>query len=289
MGEIGLHYFIKRIDNIPTLPHIATKLLQTIDDSSSASKDLANVILKDEALTAKILKLVNSAFYGFVRKICSVNHAVVMLGFHNVKNLAMGLSICKSVGGGGTIGSLNTEKFWEHSLACAITANFVAKKSGYPTPEEVFVAGLLHDIGKLIMNQSLPEEYSKAISLVNEEEITLYDAEKKVFETSHTFVGELAAKEWKLPQPLTKVVRYHYKPPGPSSSLLDEELQLVRMVYLSNILCKQKGYRLWDDDPVPKMDYEILKLLNLKENNLQEILNEMEKGVNETKEFFEIQ
>lgn len=288
MNENKLKSIVKKIDDLPTLPVVVSKILQVVGATKTASKDLADVISKDPSLSAKILRMANSSFYGLRNEVSSINHGVVILGFHTIKYLALGASSLNSIKKKNMTVSLSEEKFWEHSIACGICARLIASKTGYPVPEEAFVAGLIHDVGKLLLDKFLSTDYKKAILFSREKKRTLFEAEKKIVGVTHTTIGKWLSEEWGLPSPLTYAITYHNDPPFLSKSLSKKDLTFISIIYMANIICKQKGYKLWDDEIILTMDKKVTKFINLKPDELKTISERIKKELEETKVFFGI-
>ncbi len=272
---------ITRINNLPSLPLVVNKILEVADDSRAAANDLANVISKDQSLAAEVLKLVNSAFYGFSGNISTISHAVVILGFHTIKNLAIGISAFGVMKAKGT-NLFDRERFWEHSLGCGVCARLIAERIGHDSPEEVFVAGLLHDIGKLILDIYAKEEFEKALNLVERDSIPLLEAEKAVIGITHPIMGEWLVKEWRLPASLYSAIRYHHSPPFAATTLSDSDLKNIVIVYIANILCKMKGIGSGGDNYITPISDKAWQVINsgedIQETVLLKLENEMEKA-----------
>jgi len=143
----------EKIIGLPTLPTVVSKMIELVDNPKTSAQTLTSLISTDQALTAKILKLANSAYYGFPREIISVNLAVVVLGFNTVKDMGLSVSVLDAFKSNQDEGIFEMTKFWEHSICCAIGAKMLARTYGYRITSEAFVAGLLHDVGKVVLNQ----------------------------------------------------------------------------------------------------------------------------------------
>ena len=163
------------IIGLPTLPTVITELISLIDNPKTNARKVAQLISTDQALTAKILKLANSAFYGFPREIATVDLAVVVLGFETVKNLGLSVSVLERFSGtDGGVDEFDRQKFWEHSIACGVSARLLAGKLRYRMPGEAFAAGILHDIGRLILSQYfLMSKYCRITIILGGQPLTI--------------------------------------------------------------------------------------------------------------------
>src|SRR6185295_7476712 len=171
---------VKRITDslisLPTLPTVIAKMLELVDNPKTSASSLANLISRDQVLTAKILKLANSSFYAFPRQIATVKLALVVLGFENVKEMALSLSVLNSFKGENNK-YFDTSLFWQHSIAVGAATRMLARETCYRLAGEAFVAGLLHDIGKIVLNQYLPKEFGQIQGLIWDEGLTTREAE----------------------------------------------------------------------------------------------------------------
>ncbi len=222
------------LEDIPTLPMVINKLMELLENPRSTAKDINDVIKTDQALTAKTLKLVNSAYYGFPRRIGTVTDAVVILGFNTVRSLALSATVCKMFSGGKSE-FFNRGALWEHSIAVAFASRIIAKKVKYAEPEEAFVAGLLHDIAKIIEDQYFHEEFIEAVVLSKEKKLSLIDAEREAVGMDHSLIGRRIADKWNLPFKVTKVIGYHHQPEFGGTG--DEKL-LISIVHIADSIVK---------------------------------------------------
>jgi len=229
MDEAKVEKILSRLKDIPTLPTVVQKIIEIVDSPTTSASDLNKAISMDQSLSAKVLKLVNSAFYGFPKKIETLTQAIVILGFNTVRSLALSISMVdfftEKKGH-----RLNYGEFWKHSIATSILARSIAKKAFPSIAEEAFVSGLLHDIGILILDQFVPNDYINAYKVMREENLQLYQAEKKVMGITHPEVGRMLAEKWNLPDPLLYSISYHHSP----SPALDY-FPIVSTVHAANI------------------------------------------------------
>ncbi len=196
---------------LPSLPHIFSRLIELMGDTISSADDFARVILKDPALSARLLKIVNSPFYGFRAEIDTVSQAVTIIGINDLYALCLGTSVLSAFRTI-PIELVDMPSFWKHSIACGIIARTIAENKGYAHRERFFVAGLLHDIGRLIMYHHLPDHSQAALDYAARHALLLSHAETEVLGFDHTRMGGMLIKKWKLPKELDHMIRYHHTP-----------------------------------------------------------------------------
>ncbi len=232
---------IKRVTQsiigLPTLPTVVSKMLEMIDNPRTSASSLARLISQDQALTAKILKLANSAYYGFSREISTVNMAIVVLGFNTVKDMGLWLSVFDVFKKSSDNSDFDIVRFWEHSIACGVAARMIAKHSRSRYAGEAFVAGLLHDIGKVVLNQYFHQEFIDILQLA--QSTTLEAAEAEVLGLGHGRIGAWLAEKWNLPSLICDSILYHHQPWNAK-----EKPEFVAIVTLGDMLCHltETGY-----------------------------------------------
>ena len=196
---------------LPSLPVIYHQIKEAIDKPGSSALQISNVISNDTSLSAKLLRLVNSAFYGVSSKVEDLTRAVTMVGTAQIGTLALGitvLSVFKNI----PLELIHMKSFWEHSVACGIAARKLAELKQLESQERYFIAGLLHDIGRLIVYQAIPEHGREALLTARLSRKLLYETEKEILGFEHADVGGRALKKWKLPPALQIAVRLHHSP-----------------------------------------------------------------------------
>ena len=199
MSNPDLQKIIAGIDDLPTLPRTVLKITELVNNPKSSVKDIARIITDDQVLTARLLKLVNSSFYGFPQRISTVNSAVVLLGFDAIRSLLLTTSVFDLFAGRNKKSKQDQEKFWDHSLGCAVGAKVIGNYLRHDKIEELFVAGLLHDIGKIVEMLYLPDEFAKVVATINKKNILMLTAEEQVLGYDHAEIGQLLAGKWNLP------------------------------------------------------------------------------------------
>jgi len=275
---------IKKAKNIPSLPQVTSKLLTVFDDANSQAKDVGRIIESDQSLAAQVLKQANSPFYGFPGRISTLQHAIVLMGFNAIKNLAIGSSVTrmKRTGASAILGS---EQFWEHSLGVGVGARAIGKEIGYPCPEELLAAGLLHDTGKLILSDSFPKEYEEVVKEAEERGEEIYQPEKRVLGGSHDDVGGWFTKENRFPCVLKACVQYHHTP---GSELSDEFITAVKIIHLADHLCKLEGIG-WAGGTVCSEETEdTCSAIGLTDEARERVVDGLKAEVADTKAFFGI-
>ncbi len=216
------------VEKMPSLSTTVGKVLEICSRPNTAPNDLNKVISLDPVLTGQVLKLINSAYYSLVNKVTSLTRAIIMLGLNTVKNLALSTAIIRCVGQAKKSKSLPIKDFWAHSIGVGVMAKLLAVEFGVPLSEreEYFVAGLLHDLGKVPFG----DEYAAVLARVLEEALPLKQLEQEMLEIDHEEIGELIAAKWKLNSALTDAICHHHDP----QSAEPENRQLAATVALAD-------------------------------------------------------
>jgi HD-like signal output (HDOD) protein len=210
------------VEKMPAFSQSVHRVIELTSDINSEPKALVEVIQHDPILMMRILKLVNSPYFGLARKISSINHAIVYIGINTVKNLALSTAVIGVLPRTNAAG-FDMDGFLRHSLSTAIVARIIARKSGVQERDifDFFLSGLLHDFGKIVFAHFLPHEFKKALILAKDGAIHLYEAEQKVFAADHTHIGSLLGEKWHLPPHLVASLREHHGHNGESSLMID--------------------------------------------------------------------
>ncbi|WP_333652060.1 HDOD domain-containing protein [Dissulfurispira sp.] len=273
MGIQALRSQIERIDTLPTIPSVLRKLLGVIENPRISLSEIGSFILNDPVLTSRVLKVVNSPVYGFPGRISSVSQALMLLGLNVVKGMLLGVSVFEAM-------QKTMVGLWEHSLGCAVTARIIAKKKELKEPEEVSVAALLHDIGKVVLGLKFPDEYKKIMSDAETKDIFIFDSEKNYFGINHADAGAWIAQKWNFPRSLVEVIEYHHKP-----HLSKNVAMQTAIVHLSDILIRAKGFGFAGDNSVPAINNAAWQMLNLSEADVKDILDEIEDSLSQAEDF----
>jgi len=205
--------FLKKLDSIPdipTLPTIVIEVNKMLQDHDTSIKNLSKVIEKDQGMVAKILRLVNSTFYGFRSKITNIPHAVIILGFNTIRNAVVSVSIIKAFSGKETFEGFTITEFWKHSIGVAVTSRYLAEQTRFDSPDDCFVSGLLHDVGKVVLAQYFTGFFSEVWKSVKGDGLSFYEAEQKLLPVNHAQIGGHLAKKWQFPTSLIDTITHHH-------------------------------------------------------------------------------
>lgn len=235
---------LAKISAIPPLPAIASRVLELADNDHTSALELANVVSADQGLTAQLIKASNSSFYGFSRRVTTVREAIVLLGFKQVRQMSVSASIMKNFRQVMPNDRFNLDLFWGHSVVVAIVAESVARATRAAKPEDAFTAGILHDIGRLVLWQEMPHEFNEALELAEESGIPLGEAEVRMTGFSHDEVGRALAEMWHFPQALVEALGRHHE-----SALTVEHDGVAGIVSLANRLSWHYGLFCGYDSP----------------------------------------
>jgi HD-like signal output (HDOD) protein len=207
-----LQRFIGKIRDLPTLPQTVLRITELINDPRSSARELAGVISEDQVLTARLLRLVNSAFYGFPQRVTTVTSAVVLLGFDAIRNLLLSTSVLDLFSPKNQAHRCFFESLWAHCLACAVSAKVIGSHLRHDQTEELFVAGLLHDIGKIVELMYLGEDFARVIAAAGSHGQAFGEAERQIIGCDHASTGQLLARYWNLPMKLIQLIGFHHQP-----------------------------------------------------------------------------
>ncbi len=222
------------IGEIATLPEVTVKIIEIVEDSRSTVRDLHEVIKRDPALSTKILRVVNSAFYGLPGQIASVDRAIILLGLSAVKNIAIAASISRLFKGGKISASFTAKDLWRHSLGVGVVSREIAKAAGVVGAlDEIMLAGLIHDLGLLVERQAFPDQLAQIIDRCQQEELDLLTVETEVLGANHQVFGDALTTKWRFPRNLRAVIGFHHF----ADRLSPELQQLGMIVQTADILC----------------------------------------------------
>lgn len=261
--------FIKKINTknivLPEIPAVAFELKEVIDNPMSSAEHIARVVSTSPSLTAVLLRIVNSSFYGFPSRISTVSHAVSLIGTREISGLALGisiLSIFKKI----PPKTIDMYSFLRHSLACGILSRVLSAHINMPQTEQMFVSGLLHDLGRLMLYYYFPDESLYILARSRKSDNLLYHEEKNYLECDHTQVGRHLMKQWKLPLTLEDNVLHHHRPSKA------EKTVPATIVHLADIIVNSLGIGSSGETFVPPLDYDAWEKLELSPSSFETII-----------------
>ena len=263
---------IESIQNLATTPSVAKRLLEIVGKPTVSLGEISDFVSRDPVLATKVLKMVNSPVYGFPGRISSVNQAVLLLGLNVLRGLLVGVTVFDLMQQA-MIG------LRDHSLGCAIFSRIIAKKKGMKDPEEIFIFGLLHDIGKMVLVLNFPKEYAKVMEKAGKEGVTVYDVETDFFGTTHATVGAWVTEQWSFPKPVVDVIGLHHRP-----QLAKVAPKATAVVHFADVILRARGFGFAGDTSVPPIHPSAWELLDLSEADIKEMLKEAEDLLEEAAE-----
>lgn len=240
MAEKNIEKILAHVQTVPALPAAVTKLCSMVENPDVGVPELSKVISTDQALTARLLRVANSAFYGFSGKVGTISRAVMVLGGREIRNLALGVSLFGCRFNTEHPPALGRVEFWRHALATAVAARSLAGIMRLRLREEAFVGGLLHDVGKTVFSEYLPEEYVQVLYIKEHGRRPLSELERETFGLDHCAVGKELCRYWHIPDELTAVVAAHHRPVSKTWPGSDQE-RLILVVQAANHLAKLAG------------------------------------------------
>jgi HD-like signal output (HDOD) protein len=276
---------IGEISHIATLPEVTMRIIRLVEDPDSSAQDLNNVITHDPALGARILKVVNSAFYGLPGQIGSINRAIVLLGLNAVKNIAIAASLAKLFRGGKIHPSFDARELWTHSIGTATGARLLSDKVGLKLPDEAFLAGLIHDLGIMVEIQARRPKFVEVMDKLDADEegtLTLRQAEGLILGANHEHFGAGLCKLWKFPSSFAYVTGFHHHP----MDLAPTNRMLAALVHVADILCAQQQVGFCRGVEQRAVDPAVLDWLGLGQDQLQQVATDMPEAIEEAEAIF---
>ncbi len=279
---------LSNTEALPTLPPIAAQVFQIASNEQSSADDLANVIMLDQSLTSKLLKIVNSAFYGFRQKIGTVKQAIVILGLDDIVNLAIGLSATRVFNVQSPCQFFDPKNLWHHSIGTAIIARTLCNNLPAYQQQGIFTAGLLHDLGRIIFLEQFPELYQSLNSKIKKHGLLIFELEEEMFGLNHASIGKLISKNWNMPDYLVEAIAYHHQP-----SLAARHQLTAAIVGLADYLYHQVVKTDEIADGYSRLTVSHLKILqsmfaHLDQHNIDELVSETEKILRDNQNAFDI-
>ena len=232
-----IQVMLTNFEELPTIPDILFQILKILDDPDSGASDLAEVVRLDAPLTARILRLANSPYYSSRGDMADIHRCIAVLGYRTIRQVAICVSVATSVIGAAARakGELDYKELWRHSVATGAIAKDLAEMVDYQEPEEVFTAGLLHDLGKFILEIYSPQSYGQVIRSCRERQLPLVEIEREVFGFDHAVLGEAFGFSWRFPGMLTRCFGHHHDQPQ-TDCVPGSEGQAVALVALADFL-----------------------------------------------------
>lgn len=257
LDRIRRKSYLLNIRNLPPIPDVIIRLSQLLDDQMTPTHEISRIISQDQALTTKILTVANSPLYGLPRKVPSIDFAILVLGFEQIRQIVIALSLIDTFKNDNSK-YWNRKTFWVHSFLTALMAKAIAADIGYPKTGEAFTAGLLHDLGISVIQKYFNKEFIMINDLVNTESISFHDAEVKVLDLTHEEIGKILCDKWNLPAALGESIQYHQNP-----SEAKDYKELASIIHLADYATQvlELGSFLWDDNY--KLDETVISVLKL--------------------------
>jgi len=285
MNKITVAELVKGIDGLVTLPDVFIRINQLVEDPDSSSADIAKVVSQDPSFTVRLLRVANSSFYGFSSTIDTASRAVAVIGTSQIRNLALATAVARSFAGLPN-DLVSMENFWHHSLYCALVARILARqvKVRRCDPEAMFTAGLLHDIGELVIFNRLPVQAKESLLMVLDsgDEVPVYQAERQVMGLDHAEVGGELARQWNLPPMLEECIAYHHSVGQAQRYPLE-----TAVVHIANILALMAEIDTLDPtdvSPVDPLAWELTGLIA--EEVIESVVREAQEEIAEAEKLF---
>jgi HD-like signal output (HDOD) protein len=272
------------VHDLPTLPQIVSKILEAVDDERSSAADVTALLETDHAISARVLRLANSAFYGLRDPVDSIRRAVVVLGFDAVSQLALATSVFKTFSSQRQF-ALDPEDFWMHAFGTAKATQIMCHNHvKVPSPEGCFTAGLLHDIGKYLLALVMRDEYHTVVREAAEKKVLLYDHEKERLGVNHAEVGRWLAAKWRFPNLIIEVIGSMYRPVTTNKNHATE----IAMVQLGNTLSSLAKFGSAGDWQVPRVEPDLLAFLGMTPEDAEGVMDELAQARADTREFLKV-
>ena len=285
-AQVRYRDIVENVEQLPAFPAVVTRLVEVINSPDSSADDAAALIEMDPALTGKMLRIANSAFYGMSRSISSVSSAVVILGFNTIRTLVLSASLVGVFGKESGNPRFDLERFWLHSITCALCCRALVRPllhTRMMDPESAFCAGLLHDVGKLVFNQFADNDYGRVCESATTGRVPLLDAERAILGSDHARLGRVIADKWGLPLDLEHCMVHHH---APNESEVARDL--VTVVHIADWMAHGFDAAVMEGELLPQLGSHALQTLSLTEQQLEQVRESVRGNVGLSHEFLTI-
>ncbi|OQW50724.1 MAG: hypothetical protein A4S09_11245 [Proteobacteria bacterium SG_bin7] len=281
-------FLLQNLDSLPTLPTVVYELTELINDPMSSTSEIEKIMVNDQALTTRILRLVNSAYYAIPGGVTTVSRAIAYLGFDTVNQLVLGSAIMDSLQCENAE-AFDLNKFWQHSLGVAMGAESIAKFVRLQKQTDVFTAGLIHDMGKIALAQISPQTLVTSVAYAKEKQTSLEEAERQTGSPIHTEIGAFLAKKWKLPSTIEACVKYHHTfDPARRGGLTAENNKLVDIITLSNLLIHALKFGNSGHDRIEGAPKPLLDRLGIQPDQIKTLVGKIKDSLANADSFLQI-
>ncbi len=265
----SLREHVEKIKKLPTIPVVAHEILSIVRDDLVSVNKLENIVRNDPAITAKIMSVANSAFYGARVPSKTLDSAILRIGFNTVKNIALGISLLTVMTNGREQSALDYKRIFNHSVSVGFIAGVLRREFKLEVSDEILINGILHDIGYLILNKYFPETYKKVITTYNLGR-PLLESELYILEYTHADIGHWLAGKWNLPSVVMDTILYHHKP-----SMATKYHKRIAIIHLADYLSAKNVMSPTEGDPQYPFDHAALDILGISENDLEDVKNKI--------------
>jgi len=277
-GDALKKKILRTVDNLPPMPQTVLKAREIMANPKSDFKELGELLETDQAIAAKVLKLANSTYYGMSGKVSSIQHASVVLGHKTLGELITmgGVSslLGKTLDGYG----LDAGAMWKHSLGVAFGSRIIAKKRSPALLNDAFTSGLIHDAGKLILDQYIVERWDLFEEFMADGQRTFLQAEKEILEFDHSEIASEVCNSWRIPKHMTIAIKYHHHPSDSHGS------ELAYIIHMADAIAMMSGIGLGIDGMLYQIDDKAMEFLNFQEDDISSIMDEVQKAVQQISE-----
>lgn len=272
---------LSRLTQISSLPEITTRIVEVVEDPRSTANEMHEIVKHDPALATKILKVVNSAFYGLPAQIASLDRAIVMLGLSAIKNIALAASLSRLFRPGTVSAQFAARDLWTHCISVGVCARMLIEPR-HAQAEEAFVAGLVHDMGLLVEYQLFPDKLKTVADRCEDSSESFCDLERSIIGADHQAFGAAVATKWKFPPALSYAIAYHHNP-----TVLKPEFQkLATLIFVADTICCQNQLGFWLTGRSHILSEDMLFMIGVTRRQVQQIVEELPQRIAETEEMY---
>jgi HD-like signal output (HDOD) protein len=277
-----LQQLLSRMTDIGSLPQITARIVDLVEDHEATAHDMHAVIQRDPALAARILRVVNSAFYGLPSQVGSLDRAILLLGLSAIKNIALGASLARMFSVQALSDQFTARDLWRHSISVAVAAHELAVTTKCVRPDEAFVAGLVHDIGLLAIQQLLPKQLRTVVEQASAAPVVFCVLEQAVVGADHQAFGNALAVKWRFPPNLRHTIAYHHEP----LNLQPEFRRLAAVIYVADTLCGTRRLGFWLTTKMQEVTDSLLALVQITREQLDALGNELDQRIADAERVF---